>query len=494
MLKYLHIKLTRQIAIQFFCLILVFINPVFSLGWDTISPTSKDNQYFWHLDGFITYTYTDNQKEFDNWRHSYFWTHLTGGYELLPNFWVSSWINIEKFSFSENYNILSLSDFNTFFMPQITYSNLYEFQESPENHLLLHANFGTLGNITHSKGLLYSDFTGMGTHVKLSYNNLSMEFNQLGYGYYAGDDVSSLVFYPFKKFFGAGSLLELNGIMGDRIVPGINFELSFFDQLRFYGEGAVNFTYNPSSIYKSSDFMQTFYNYLYFSPYTYSDSETSGEKLTIDYYEPYFSDKFSINKGTLAGLIGLDWKFSFPDIWKLNGSLVNQIRYYGKEHIDYYMFQSYNYFSNYNNNSYYSPYDFGYYRTIANDQKYNNQPSNYYIYPGQKVGFYLRQEFEINPFHKFFLKVRNEFLWVFATINDKGVTSTRQYGNDLFKVNLSYRLKDHVEFGIQVSNILIGYLTPYGEPITNPGFKQDGFYLQASQNPLFDFYCHYFFN
>lgn len=434
-----------------------------ALGWDTLSPTENDDKYFLHGEGFLTYT--DSTWLGDNhlFRHSYFWVHLTGGYEVINNFWLSSWLSVYKYSFSYDYNY---DPFHIHLMPQLSYNNLHDVTDSADSqYVRFNINLGSITNFTHGHGLFYSQFIGTGAHVYMAYRNTSMELTTLGYGYDSSNDLGSFYFYPYKKYFGIGLLAEINGFLASRIVPGINFEFNLFNKiLRFYGEAGLSYVYdyNPNKI-----------NLLY----VYLPTLTIPKQWAMTSVK--FSPGFSANRSSLAAMAGIDLNLSAPDFLNLKFSLVNQFRYYGVEHSNFYYVQSV------------YIHGFDYYYDISIDRLYNNQPHNFYIYPGEKWGMYFRQELEINPFGVLYLKARNELLWIYTTYTENGKQVTSPYGNDILGADILLRFKDHVEVGTRISNVFISVIESF--PNFKSGYKPEGLFLQATNGWLLDFYCHVYF-
>jgi hypothetical protein len=404
-----------------------------AMGWDTLNPKPEDDIYFFHGEGQVVYTMADNLPD----RYSYFWTHLTGGYEVYDNFWLSLWIS--------TYNhrpMVSTDYFKLNFFPQVSFTNL---GESPV--IGIEVNAGTIGNFTHGQGLFYSQFTGYGTHIFLQYSSVSLDFYYIGNGYWSGDDTKSLFFYPFKKYFGLGLLWEEDSFTGDRIIPGFNFELTLLNQIRFYGEYGIAFVNQQ------------------------------------DWADPNinFNKEFTVNRDTAAGLMGIDWKFNFHKFLNLEGNLANQVRYYGREHSDFY-----------------SPltlysHDFNYLVDASIDQKYNNQPHNFYFDPGEKLGFYFRQEVKINPVDFFYFSVKNELLWIYPTGEAEG--SYEPYTLDLLTLELFYQFAKKIDAGFRVSNVTISRFELSQLQFDSQAGKylSEGIMLKPAEDWYFEIYSHFKF-
>jgi len=427
---------------------------MFALGWDTLSPSNVDDKYFIHLDGDINFTTEPNLEKLPH-RHSYFWTHLTGGYELVDNVWISSWISVDKRSFSESLNFWP---FTLQIMPQVSYNNIHhdtnetELADNQSNKLDINIKLGTIGNFTHGKGLFFSQLTGLGSNLYLGLNSTSLEFYFMGSGYWPGDDVMSLYFYPFKKYLGIGVFYELSGLLGDRIVPGINFELIFLKQIKLYGEIGTAYVLNQTYYYPG-----------------------------FDQNPIVFQKNFSINRNTLAGLFGLDWNFSFPNLFQLNGNLANQLRYYGNEPSNYYYPQS-------TENAF-----FDYYKDTSIDQKYNNQAHNFYFDPGEKIGLYFRQEMDINPMYNIHFGVRNELVMIYPT----GAFSRvyKPHIIELLTLKLFYRIREIVDVGLRLSNVSISSYEVNPVLLSNKyiAYPSEGIFLQPAQSWYVELYSHYKF-
>jgi len=438
-------------------LLILFASTPYAMGWDTIAPKPEDDKTFFHMEGDINYTQALNNNDIRVVRHSYFWTHITGGYEVVDNFWVSSWISL----FKTNYyapNRPSDTPFNLFVLPLITYTNLHpDGKESVETGKLdLVANAGTIGNFTHGKGLLFLQMTAMGAQIYMGLNHFSIEAAYLGHGYWREDQLYSLYLYPFKKYFGIGVIWETCGLEGDRLVPGINFEISFLDQLTIYAEAAVAWVY--------------YIDHINISNYNLTKS-----------FQPAFHPSFGINENTSAGLMGIDWKFSFPALLNLKGNLVNQVRYYGKEHADYYYLQSQN--RNY----------FSYYIDTSIDQKFNNQPHNFYMDRGSKIGAYFRQEIDITPYGNIHVSLKNEFLWIYPT--GQYLNAYPPHLVELLTTNIYYKYKEHVDVGARLSNVGINTyeMANIAQQNTSTGVPSEGIMLQPARSWYIELYSHFKF-
>jgi len=442
-----------------FLFLVLCTSNVYSLGWATLNPKPDDDKFYFHLDGDVNHTIVSDDKLIPN-RHSYFWTHLTGGYEIAENFWISSWVSIYRTSISESFANVPFG-FKIF--PQLTYSNKHTDEKSLTsdgdlNKLDMNINVGTIGDLTYGKGLFFSQMTGLGTHVDLGFHNTSFELNLLGNGYWAQDDLLTVNFFPYKKYFGIGLIWEKMGSMGDRLMPVINLEIILFNQLKLYGEAGAAYVYN-----------QTYDELNYYN--------------LLNSFNSSFQETFGLNRNTIAGLLGIDWNFSFPGFLNLKGVLVNQVRYYGKEHSDFYFIQSQ--FFGY----------FNYYRDPSIDQKYNNQPFNFYFNRGEKAGLYLRQELDINPLYDFHLGLKNEFLLIYSTGEFSGAYQPRLV--DTLTAKIFYMYKEHIDIGARVSNVAINSYelmnVGWANTSTNNTLSSEGIFLQPARIWYVELYSHFYF-
>jgi hypothetical protein len=281
----------------------------------------------------------------------------------------------------------------------------------------------------------------------MNINNTSIDFNYILHGYWLNDQVFSFFIYPFKKYIGMGVLWEKDGYMGDRIVPGLNAEITLWEQIRFYAEYGVGYV---------------------FEDYHYG-------------YPVSFSSDFNIDRNTSAGIFGIDWKFNFPALLKLEGNLANQIKYYGAEHSDFYYYQTL-YLSGFN-----------YYFDSSIDQKYNNQPHNFYFDRGEKLGFYFRQEVKINPYNNIFLSVKNELLLIYPTGDASG--SYEPYTIDLLTIDLFYQFAEKIDLGLRFSNVGISaYENHNFNYIEAEGvYSSEGIMLKPTESWYIELYSHFKF-
>lgn len=434
-----------------------------SLGWETLSPSDEDDKYFFHIDSKITYTsYQFAPKP--PARHSYTWIHLTGGYEVAPNFWISSWLEVQKPSFSY---FLTYNPFDIHIYPQISYNNRHDFVQTNTDQeggdhpsvsrdgLKINAKAGTIGDFTHGQGLFYYQFTGLGFQSQIQYKDMSLEVTWLGNGFDYIDDLTGFYFYPYKKIIGIGMLAELKTFLGNRIVPGLTTEFNLGKYFRVYGEVGVSYFFDMKYNHRTQTVDLTNYAWI-------PSTNISSIPLTID-----VADNFFQSKDTLAGLFGID--FNFKSL-----TLVNQVRYYGSDNVEFYALHSQ------------VPYvGFTYQSSLSDDQKYNNQPFNYYYFGGETLGFYFRQDLNLNPVKNFFLNLKNEILWVVPLSKNLGTFRVFRPPTLYWTATLQayFVWAKRVTTGIQFSNVTLQQ-GPFSEP---PGFGL----LHQTSGVLIDIYAKY---
>ena len=258
---------------------------------------------------------------------------------------------------------------------KITFFPIFSFQGSFEEALFikknsilgennLNAQAGVIQNYTASKGLFYSEFTGLGAELSWDTFFGSMDLAFMGYGYQGSDDVTSFYLYAPKRFIGIGLLYETLSFYEDRLIPEINFEFQIkkenFD-IRFFGEFG-------SSIYLGQ-----------------IDTKSFGVATNhgIVYPDADLSPGFDVNHKTIAGLGGIEGSLNHTEGFAFYLKLRIEYRYYGRSHGDFYFQQRLS--------------EYYFYTDIRTDDKHNNQPFNFYLYSGDTHGFYLRTEINI-PF------------------------------------------------------------------------------------------------
>jgi len=471
----MQIRINIKKGLLFLLLLVSVSTSVNALGWKTLTPDEEDDTYYINLDGIFTYTvpYVSRWQ----YRHTYSWIHLTGGYELVPNVWISSWVQIEKTSFSYN---LSKDPYNFRILPQLSYNNHHNFMTSDTDEsgeatkgvtkninraLKINVNFGTIGDFTHGYGLYFDDFTGVGSHIDLQGKNWSLDATWLGNGYEPNDDLFGIYFYPFRKWIGLGTLLELGNFMGNRVVPGLSFEIKPVNVFRLYGEAGVSYVFNSP------------YNHdTRFHQWADSYGTVHNLPITMD-----FHDNITVDEETLAGLAGIDLKISAPSFMDMKASLVNQVRYYGRENSDFYYAQS-------------QVYGFDYFWNLSVNQRYNNQPINFYKTYSETWGVYLRQEITLNVVKNLFIDIKNELLILLPKENRVNLVNGRTVPLITNTATVRFYLTwfDRLDTGIQFSNVTIPGIQRKSEGL--PYSDIPGYMLVEDSGQWFiDFYARFYF-
>lgn len=340
-----------------------------------------------------------------------------------------------------------------------TLGQLLPFEALPDSGHTIRVQAGSLPLFRHGQGLFYSQFTGVGFQLSAEFQYWSVEAAVLGYGYFEGDDVQSLYVYGPKRIFGIGALSEINTPIGNRIVPGIAGEFFPLAPLRLYYEGGISYLYSATGLQ------------------AYDTGDTlNGLPYSLNLSNAKFGDGFRVNQRTVSGLVGVDYATTkiFGVIDRL--LLSQQVRYYGAEATDFYEKQRRSHFY--------------YYTDLTTDQRYNNQPYNFYLFPGRSLGLYFLQEVDISPWKALRVSLRNEILLVFY---ENGYAATGynpvRSGNDLLSVVIAATLEEKVFLGLKISNVLIGDIE-YGKADVLT-YQRTPLLLEASKYWLFDFHIRY---
>jgi len=392
-------------------------------------------------------------------RHSYGWFHFYGNYQVVPHYNLSALATVQKRSMSGN---LSEEPFSIRAFPQLSFegtlAQALPFDWLPDSGNNLRVRAGTIPMFRHAQGLFYSQFTGVGFEALAEFKYVSIEAAVLGYGYFEGDDIHSLYVYGPKKIIGIGALSEINTPMGNRIVPGIAGEFFPTESIRLYYEAGVSYLYQPrgAGIYYVGDYY-------------------GGVPRSIDLTNARFGG-FRVNERTVSGLVGVD--FATSKFWNIVDRLLlsNQVRYYGAEATDFYDKQRRSHFY--------------YFTDLTTDQRYNNQPYNFYLFPGSSVGLYFLQEVDLSPWKALRLSLRNELLMVFYENRySGGVANPVRSGNDLLSVVLSATVEDKIFVGVKVSNVLIGDIEYGSQEVLT--YQRVPLMLEAGRYWLADFHIRY---
>ncbi|MBX3722917.1 MAG: hypothetical protein KF713_13840 [Turneriella sp.] len=427
-------------------------------AWDRLTPKAGPEKWNFGSEGFITYTL--NTGPYFPARHSYAWLQFYGNYQVVPHYNISALATVQKRSMSSN---LTDEPFSLRAFPQLSFEGTLlqalPFDFMPGSGHTLRVQAGTLPMFRHGQGLFYSQFTGVGFQAQIDFTYFSIEAALLGYGYFEGDDVQSFYIYSPKKWFGIGALSEINAPAGNRIVPGIAGEVLPFPSLRLYYEAGVSFLYQQRGAA------------LYYTGESYG-----GVPRYIDLTNVSFGRGFQLNERTVSGLVGVD--YARTKFWGIFDRLLlsNQVRYYGAEATDFYEKQRRSHFY--------------YFTDLTTDQRYNNQPYNFYLFPGRSFGLYFLQEVDVSPWQALRVTLRNELLLVFYENGyaGRGYNPVRS-GNDLLSVVVSATVEEKVFLGIKVSNVLIGDIE-YGsqEALT---YQRAPLLLEAARYWLLDFHARY---
>ncbi len=412
-------------------------------------------------EGYMTYTQRLQPGEFPT-RHSYTWLHFFGNYQIVPGYQLNGMLTLQKMSFSYD---LDSEPFRLRAFPQLSFDGslrqMLPLEFLPENGHKMHLEAGTVPMFRHGQGLYYSQFTGVGFFLRAETDYVSLELAQLGYGYYDGDDVHSVYIYGPQRIIGVGVLHEFNTPLGDRVVPGVAGEARVLSNWRFFYEGGVSFLYRPSYATR-------------YAPY----SGIQGyENYYIDLSRPTFSQQFALNDRTASGLVGIDFATSRLGDFVDRLLFSQQVRYHGGEATDFYEQQRKSHFY--------------YYTDVTTDQRYNNQPYNFYLFPGSSLGLYLLQEVEILPWRMLRLTLRNELLIVHYENRYPGTSaSPRSSGNDLLSIVAAMHIDQRLNMGVKLSNVLIGNLE-YGTAEVLVSRSRTPLMLEASGTWLLDFFLRY---
>jgi hypothetical protein len=427
-------------------------------GFYHLTPRPDDKGSYLHTNGVFTFTAQDSIKNLPI-RHTYFWTNINGAYEFVPNYWISGLAKIQKTSMSDRL-FASGHSFRLNIFPQISFNGNWNsmlfIPPSESNSKSIRWQAGTLPNFYHGNGLFYNEFTGLGFHFDGEFQFLKIELNAVGSGYYSGDDVQSLYIIPIQEF-GIGFLHEMKSFYGNRIIPGFAGDINLLKNFMLYWEGGWSIVYHQQLV---------------------TENLTKEEKKEFKYYYPEykkidtkkFSKPTSLNDKNIAGIIGTEWIWDWRALYIENFKWVGEIRYYGRDNVEFYTLQR--------------KYWFDYYVDINSDQKYNNQPFNFYLLPGDCIGAYFRQELLGHPISIFYVRLRNEILFV-SNLKKQG--KKRKSGNDLVSIDFFLKPVKNLELGIRFSNVLLGYIEVVGGP------KRNSFLLEGSRSILIDFYLYYNF-
>lgn len=395
-------------------------------SWHRLTPKRGSEKWNLGSEGFLTYT-ADSGYPHLPVRHSYSWFHMYGNYQVVSGYSINGLLTIQKTTLSNN---LNESPFQVSAFPQISFegtlAQMFPFEDLPDSGHTIRIQAGTLPMFQHGQGLFYSQFTGLGYQMQADFKYLQLEMAYLGNGYYEGDDLQSLYLYGPHRWFGIGALSEINTVLGNRVVPGIAGEFLPIEQLRLYYEGGISIFYAPTGLKR------------YDTGYYYDSVP-----LTLDLSNVSLRPGFEANNRTLAGLVGLDfsWKKILPAVERLLFS--NQVRYYGADVTDFYEKQRRSHFY--------------YFTDVTTDLRYNNQPYNFYLYPGRSLGIYMLQEVDLLPLRAIRVALRNELLLIYyengySTLGYNPVRS----GNDLLGITVNAVLDEKLFFGLKISNVLIG--------------------------------------
>lgn len=425
--------------------------------WDKLR--HPDNSEKWNLssEGFLTYTNAIRSQA--PARHAYGWFHANANYLLTPHYSLNALATIQKTSFSRT---LTEEPFAFSLFPQISFSgtgrDAIGWDALPASGHKLEVQLGAIPMFRHGQGLYFNQFTSGGLVSRLETAYFSVECGFIGYGFDGGDDVQNLYIYAPKKLIGLGVLHEINGVAGNRIIPGIAGEYFFGNYLRLYLEGGISF------VYKSTR-----------SSIVYDKYSSS---RPIPYTRTNFDSSPSFDAKNLSGLVGTD--FTFKRFWSFIDRVLfsTQFRAYGRDHVAFYEYQRYA--------------GFDYFTDVTTDQRYNNQPFNYYLLPGAVYGIYLLQEIDTSPWKFLKVTLRNEFTYMRS---QNGYPSTgyspRAYGNDVLSVAISTHVDDKVFAGLKVSNTVIGYLQYEPSPTATSLGARGPMLLEAHPGVLLDFFVRY---
>jgi hypothetical protein len=431
--------------------------------WDRLTPKAGPEKWNFGSEGFITYTnalVTSSEIKSLPARHSYAWFHFYGNYQIVPHVNVSALATVQKRTMSAN---LTDAPFIMRAFPQMSFegtlAQLIPIEGLPDSGHNIRVLAGSLPMFLHGQGLFYSQFTGVGFQFNAEFGYFSVEAAVIGYGYYEGDDVQSLYIYGPKKIIGIGALSEINTPAGNRIVPGVAGELTLFDSLRLYYEGGVSYLYNPTGLQQY-----------------YTGQTSGGVPRYLDISNVTFSRSLSINEKTVSGMIGVD--YARAKFWGIFDRLLlsNQLRYYGAEATDFYEKQRRSHFY--------------YFTDLTTDQRYNNQPYNFYLFPGRSLGLYFLQEVDVSPWKAVRFTLRNEIVLVFYENGyaAKGYNPVRS-GNDLLSLVFAITLEDKVFLGAKISNVLIGDIEYGSQDVLT--YQRAPLMLEAGKYWLLDFHARY---
>ena len=453
-------------------------------------PFLSNKRFIHQFESFITYTIPTIGPV--PHRHTYLWGDLFTQFSLNEYNSLSNIVRVSKKSMSRS---LENFPFEIDFFPVFKFRGSFASALLKEKNGILGENvldvkIGSILNFTPSKGLIYSEFTGLGLDLNWDLLFGSLELSYMSYGYHGFDDVVSGYIYTPKKYFGLGVLVEFNTSLGARLIPEINAEIGKkFSNWEFNLFGELGVHYLPDASSKSANFT------------------VNEDKFIVLNSDPpvvigLLSDGFQFNADTLLGLAGLQVSYSKKSFGNMEALLRGEYRYYGRDHGNFY-FEPRN--GPLIGNPLSSRSGFEFYTDVRSDEKYNNQPYNFFLKRGYNHGIYIRTEVEMNPLYlvspKFNLKARNEYLLVInEDFNISGDPVQTNTWEDVFSVIFTYFIIPSMDINLKVSNILIGPLErvqPIVLPdltLTSPEIEPVPTLLRSSgKNILIDIYLHFKF-
>ena len=452
-------------------------------------PSFPKERFIYQFESFITYTIPTIGPI--PHRHTYLWGDLFTQFFLNEYNSFSNIVRISKQSISRS---LDNFPFKITFFPVFTFNGSFASALLKEKNSILGENvldvkIGSILDFTPSKGLIYSEFTGLGLDLNWDLLFGSLELSYISYGYQGFDDVVSGYIYTPKRYFGLGVLAEFNTTLGTRFIPEINAEISKkFSNWEFNLFGEMGVHYLPNSSSKAVDFTDE-EKFIIVPP-----------DLTLEV--GLLSDGFHINANTLLGLAGFEFSYNKKSFGDIKALLRGEYRYYGRDHGNFYFEPRSGALIG---NPLSSRSGFEFYTDVRSDEKHNNQPYNFFLRRGYNHGIYIRTEIEMNPLYlispKFNLKARNEYLLVlnkdFDISGDPIKTNTWQ---DVFSVIFTYFILPGLDINLKVSNILIGPLERM-QPIVLPNVTLISSEIEpvptllrsSGKNILLDIYLHFKF-
>lgn len=427
---------------------------------DDIRITDTESDWFFRSKGYLAYS-----EDTLNLRHSYNWFIFSGGVEIMPNFWLSGSVILQKFSFS--YTIGDGGDFKESFriigLPLFTFKGTpmqlikpYE-KSSGSSPCLLHSEIGTLSRAQIANGLVIAEFDGLGVRNRLQCGILGFELMVLGSGYESADDVVSLHLDVWDRLLQAGAVYEQENPFGARIIPTLASNWLFAKGFALYTEAGLSMR-----IKSPARFAQI------------STKTKDNKFIDESLYVPNYFNQNTL-QSNVAALAGLKASFSHWLPKEFLFETISEFRMYGSEYN--------NFYESSRKQSFNQPI------FIFSDLLSNRQPRNFFVRNGKAVGAYLRQDLLWSPTAWLTFRVRNEILILQNTV----ISGLKKYTlDDIYSIRVEYSPNRRLKFGIMGSDVLMGVIERQLQQ-QYPDFysSRSPFWLESKPRFMVDFYLRY---